>query len=161
MKKQLTAIGLAVLVLSGLSAQGFGPGAGAAMEWQEGASILTEYRSLSGTLLIGDRLVPVFKVGTQEYQLHLPRTAQQALASVKNGDTLTMAGLVITRTAADKSKTLIFRPTKATIGGKEIILQDPQSRMGGRRGQGAYYGDMDRPGATNGQGMGRGPGRGR
>jgi len=111
-----------------------GPGFGPEAQWSIGTVITTEYKKVSGKISIGQTLAPMFKADGIDYQIWLPRNSE--LASLKNGDTITVEGTYTTvKSDADVSPSV--RPFKVTVNGKEIDLTN---LMGGRAGR---MGDRD------------------
>jgi len=104
---------------NGSSMMGRGPGVGAAIDWKVGTVVTTEYKKMTGQMIIGQYLSPVFKADGIEYQLWLPQTSE--LATVKNGDTITVEGTFTTIKSEAKVNPVVH-PFKVIVNGKEIDL---------------------------------------
>jgi len=103
----------------GSDMMGRGPGVGANIDWKVGTVVTTEYKKVTGQLIVGQYLFPVFKADGVEYQLWLPRTTE--LSTVKNGDTVTVEG-TFTSVKSEAKVNPIVHPFKLTVNGKEIDL---------------------------------------
>lgn len=122
---------IAALVMLGGSLFAYGPGAngpgmmgrgaagGGAIDWKVGMVVTTEYKKLTGQLIIGQYLSPVFKAEGVDYQLWLPRTSE--LSTVKNGDPITVEG-TFTNVKSEAKVSPVVHPFKVTVSGKEIDL---------------------------------------
>jgi len=148
MKKITVTVALALLASAvfgqNLAMPGPGRGPVAGIEWKVGTVVTTEYKKVTGQLVLGQKLDPVLKADGVEYLLMIPRRADP-LVTAKNGETITVEG-TLTTIKADTKVDPIFHAFKITIGGKEIDLTTAlgtQGRMGGRGprmgGQGPRY----------------------
>ena len=163
MKKLTVVFGmlLAGLIAAGtVSAQnvgagGWGPGSGPMMGqgygpqgfgWTEGSSVTREYKKATGTILVGQTLVPQFQADGVKYLLMLPGYARFELADLKNGDTVTFEGVAMILKNAQEPTLYIFHPFKAVVNGKTIEL-------GGMVGYGPRGRHSFGPGAGRGPGM--------
>lgn len=108
-----------------------GPGRGPGLEWKLGTVVTTEYKKVTGVLVLGQTLADTFKADGVEYQIRLPRTPE--LGSIKNGDTITVEGLFIT-VKSDTKVAPEVRAFKVTVNGKEIEV--PMEGRGMMRGNG-------------------------
>lgn len=98
---------------------GMGHGFGTGIDWKVGTVVTTEYKKLTGQLIIGQYLSPVFKADGVEYQLWLPRTNE--LSTAKNGDTIAIEG-TFTSIKSETKISPVVHLFKVTINGKEIDL---------------------------------------
>lgn len=122
------------------------------MHMELGTQVIHEYKKLTGTLLVSDRLIPALKTadGT-EFVLMVPMKAWYAI-NPKQGDAVSLEGLTIIVKKADGKTEYYLRPVKGTVGGKDFDLgRDMPGRMG--------RGDHDRDDWGPGPGRG-GPGQG-
>jgi len=161
--KKILAVAALALVGGSLMAQAPGPGRGmmgpgvGAIEWKIGTVVTTEYKKVTGQLVLGQNLGPVLKADGVEYQLMVPRRANP-LVDAKNGDTITVEGTATTVKSETKVAP-VFVAFKVTINGKEIDVRPAQ---GGRGDRGDRNGGQDDPfgaGPGNGPGDGNGPRR--
>ena len=142
MKKVAMVALIAVLVVGVSFAQGMMGRGNGPIDWKAGTSVFSEYKKMSGTLVLGQKLDPIFKADGVEYTLMLGRNAG-ALLDVKNGDTLVFEGVVTTVKIADQKISPVLHPFKAIVNGKEIVLDDgsgPDFGMRGGQGRGAGMG---------------------
>ena len=121
-----------------------GPGMG--IQWKIGTIATTEYKKLTGQLVLEEMIDPVLKADGVEYQVRIP-PRENLLANLKTGDTITVEG-PLTTVKGDTTAQPEIRPVKLTINGKETTL--PAGPNG--RGQGGMMGRDKSPG--------RGPGFG-
>jgi len=120
----------------GSGMMGRGAGVGAAIDWKVGTVVTTEYKKVTGQLIIGQYLSPVFKADGVEYQLRLPR--KNELSTVKNGDTIVIEG-TFTSVKSDAKVSPVVHPFKVTINGKEIDLTSGMGYGRGNRMGGAGF----------------------
>lgn len=150
--KKIVLVAALAIVGGALFAQGQGPGMGPGMgagmdrprmgqgqgpeaiEWKLGTSVTTEYKKVSGKLVLSDTLggTATFKAD-QDYELRLPKVDE--LSGLKNGDTVTIEGL-FTTVKSDPKVAPSVRPLKLTVNGKEIDLTDKWGPGRDRDGQG-------------------------
>ena len=113
----------------GFGSMGNGPAAG--VDWKIGTVVTTEYKKVTGQLVIGTRLEPVLKVDGVEYLLVVPGRTN-VLVNAKNGETISIEGTVTTI----KGDTALpaIHAFKVTIAGKETDLSTLDDTWGGRGG---------------------------
>jgi hypothetical protein len=149
MKKITAALALALLAGTAfgqnLVAPGPGRGPMLGVDWKIGTVVTTEYKKVTGQLVLGQKLDPVLKADGVEYLLMIPRRAN-ALVDAKNGDTITVEGTATT-VKSDTKVQPVFHAFKITINGKEIDLTQAQGLGRGMmgwddRGQGYGQGGM-------------------
>ena len=154
MKKLMAAAAFAILAGAAFAQpqppQGPGPVAG--VEWKLGTVVTTEYKKVTGQLVLGQKLEPVLKADGVDYLLLLPRRAA-VLIDAKNGDTITVEGTVTTVKSDVKVQPTIHA-FKVTANGKETDLTTLGPRGMMDRNQGFRGGMMD-------EGFGPGPGMNR
>jgi hypothetical protein len=130
MKKLIVAAALAILAGAAFAQpeppQGPGPMAG--VEWKLGTVVTTEYKKVTGQLVLGQSLEPVLKADGVDYLLLLPRRAA-ALIDAKNGDTIIVEGTATT-VKADVKVQPTFHAYKITANGKETNLAALRPRGG-------------------------------
>lgn len=138
MKKFIVVTAVLLFALAGVYANGqkepgtpgrwgMGPGM---MDMEPGTQVIHEFKKLTGQILFADRLIPGFRADNVEYTLMVPMKAYYGL-EIKNGETATLEGLVITVKKADGKTEYFLHPTKGTIAGKEYILTPGLPGMGG------------------------------
>ncbi len=121
--------------------------------WAEGSSITREYKKATGTLLVGQTLVPLFQADGVKYVLMLPGYARFELADLKNGDTVTFEGIAMIIKSANEPTRYIFHPFQAVVNGKTIPLGG-QYGFGPRHHRGFGPGEGRGPGMMGGYSMG-------
>jgi len=123
MKKLTVLAALAVLAGAAFAqpAPPVGKGPLPGIEWKIGTVVTTEYKKVSGQLVLGQKLEPVLKADGVEYLLLIPRRANP-LIDAKNGDTITVEGTATT-VKSDVKVQPVFHPFKMTVNGKEIDLK--------------------------------------
>lgn len=135
MKKIALFAGLALMAGSlfgqPMMGQGMGYGPAAGVEWKIGTVVTTEYKKVTGQLVIGTRLEPVLKVDGVEYLLVVPGRTN-VLVNAKNGETISIEGTVTT-VKGDTALPAIHA-FKVTIAGKETDLSTLNDNWGGRGG---------------------------
>jgi hypothetical protein len=108
------------------------------LEWKAGTSVTASYQELTGTVVIGERLVPVLKVKDVEYVLMVKPQDPAALA-LKNGDTVAFKGVATKIVQAGEPDKNTFRPFEATINGQTVKFHRVGFRkwhpMNGPKGQ--------------------------
>jgi len=146
MKKLIAAAAFAILAGAAFAQpqppQGPGPVAG--VEWKLGTVVTTEYKKVTGQLVLGQKLEPVLKTDGVDYLLLLPRRAA-ALIDAKNGDTITVEGTATT-VKADVKVQPTLHAFKITANGKETDLTSlgPRGMMDRSHGpRGMMGGDND------------------
>lgn len=150
MKKIMAAAGLALLggalFAQGLVAPPQGRGPGPAVTWQAGTVVTTEYKKVTGTLVLDQTVDAILKADGLEYLLRVPPFAA-TLTNLKTGDAITVEGLAITFKGDTKTQPE-FRPFKVTIAGKETDLRNQSGKdgAGGMGGQGRDGRDGRGPG---------------
>jgi len=97
------------------------------VDWKLGTVVVIEDKKLTGQLVLGERLTPVLKADGTEYLLMI---APQTILNVKNGDTMTVEGLVVTE-KSDSTKVPKIFAGKVTINGVETDVRP--HRWGGHR----------------------------
>lgn len=136
MKRWFAVVFLAVLPLMAFAQNGPArPGSGfPELDWKAGTSVTATYQELTGTVLIGERLVPVLKVKDVEYVLMVGPRDPSAL-TLKNGATVPFKGVATKIVQAGQPDKYLFRPFEATIDGQTVKFE----RRGFGMGMGAGF----------------------
>ena len=114
--KHFWMIALVLALPLGAFAQGKG------IDWKPGTSVTREYKELTGIVVLNERVVPVLKVGTDEYFLMVgPR--EPGLLALKNGATITVKGIATTVVQTGTPTRLALTPFEATIDGKSVKFE--------------------------------------
>jgi len=150
-------LGSATLAFAGGQSEGTRGPRGSMME--EGVQVTHEVKTLTGQLVYADKILPVFVSGGVEYQIMGPLHLLADL-KVKNGETATAEGLVITTKTKDGKVENLFNPRKGKIGTVEFDLEKDRESYRGR-GMGPGQGQGPRDDNRRGPPEDRAPGMGR
>jgi hypothetical protein len=94
--------------------------------------VTQEYKELAGTVVLTERILPVFKSGGEEYLL-LVRPEEPGAQDIRNGMAIIVKGIVKTIVEKGQPTRLLLRPSEVTIKGQTVkfkdldeVTQDPQ-----------------------------------
>lgn len=121
MKRWLAAACLAVLPLAAFAQSGPRPDF-PRLDWKAGTSVTASYQELTGTVVLGERVVPVLKVRDVEYVL-MTGPHDPAALSLKNGATATFKGVATKIVQAGQADKYVFRPFEATVDGQTLKFE--------------------------------------
>jgi len=122
MKRWFAVACLAVLPLMAFAQNGPARPGFPGMDWKAGTSMTATYQELTGTVLIGERVVPVLKVKDVEYLL-MAGSRDPSTLTLKNGATVAFKGVATKITQAGQPDKYLFRPFEASIDGQTVKFE--------------------------------------